>query len=372
MKKKVLLISESVGGGLRKHIVQLIEHLDEDKFELYFIHGTKTLDDVFLSRYESLKLRAKLIPCNSFVREINPKKDVASYQFVAEKIREINPDIVHCHSSKAGVIGRIAAKRHKVKKIFYTPHAYSFLAPEFSTKKKELFIGIEKLLSRFATTKTFCVSNGEKQAALSNYLGDKDNFEVIYNGLPEIQLPRKEEIKQQLGFKPADFIIGNNARMSDQKNPMLFMKIAKEVIQKDKNYHFVWVGEEPLLNRISSFVKENNLQNNIHLLGHRNDTETLVVAYDIFLITSQYEGLPYAPIEAMRAAVPILATNVVGNNEVVIPNENGEFIDLSVDVYKLISSIKNNTEYSINAKKIFENQFLIAVMIQKLQKNYLG
>ncbi len=370
MKKRVLLISESMSGGLRKHVVQLIENLDKDSFEIYFIHGTKTLDDVFLNRYESLKLNAKLFPCNSFVRKINMKKDIETYQFIIEKIKEINPDIIHCHSSKAGVVGRLAAKMCGVQKVFYTPHAYSFLAPEFNTNMKKLFIGIEKILSRFATTKTFCVSNGEKQSALENLLDKEDKFEVIYNGLPEVELPKKEEVRELLGLKKTSFVIGNNARMSHQKNPRLFLEIARKVIQTDENYHFVWAGNGPLMDTIKDFIHTNKLEKNIHLLGDRRDSEFIVAGYDIFLITSLYEGLPYAPIEAMRAGVPILATNVVGNNEIVATNENGEFIDSDIEIYDLISHIKNNNGYSIKAKEKFKTRFSLEVMINNIQNNY--
>lgn len=367
---KLLLISESVGGGLRKHIVQLIENLDQEEFDIYFIHGTKTLDDAFVSQYENLGKKVKLISCDSFERELNLKQDIETYRFVSKKIHQIRPDIVHCHSSKAGVIGRLAAKRHGIKSVFYTPHAYSFLSPEFGRKKKKIFIGIEKLMSKFATTKTFCVSNGEKNAALDNSLDKSDKLEVIYNGLPGIELPAKEETKVRLGLRKENFVIGNNARMSAQKNPKLFMEIARELINIDKNYHFVWAGDGPLMNKAIEFVRTNNLENNIHLLGDRNDSEIIVAGYDIFLITSLYEGLPYAPIEAMRAGVPILATNVVGNNEIVTEGINGYFIEEKIDknLVRKVEKAKLLSDYSVRAQ--FTKEFSLEKMISSIKANY--
>lgn len=367
MKKKVLLISESMGGGLRKHVVQLIENLDRDKFELFFIHGEKTMDEAFIDEYEKLKGYATIISCPSFEREITPAKDIQSYLFVSKIIKEIKPDVVHCHSSKAGVIGRLAAKRNGVKKIFYTPHAYSFLAPEFSKQKKRLFVLIEKFLSRHATTQTFCVSKGEKKSALLYKLDKEEKLSVIYNGLPDMEFPPKNFIKQQLGLKSKDIVIGNNARMSEQKNPMLFLKIAKDLIEKDASYHFVWAGDGPLMNEMRSFIQSNHLESNVHLLGDRKDSEIIVAGYDVFLITSLYEGLPYAPIEAMRAGVPIIATDVVGNNEVVVENINGLLFTPDGNIAEQIKNLHVENE---NILSFFRDKFSISTMISEIQTNY--
>lgn len=370
-KKRIVLISESMGGGLRKHVVQLLSNLDKDKVELFFIHGSHTLDESFRNDYSHLEKNCKMFPCDHLIREISPKEDVLAYQFISKKIKEIKPDIVHCHSSKAGVIGRLAAKRRGVKKIFYTPHAYSFLAPEFSGKKKFLFIQIERFLSRFATTQTFCVSKGEMQAALEVNLDKTDKFQVIYNGLPEIDLPSKETIRAQLGLEKTVVVIGNNARMSEQKNPMFFMEIAQKMIRQNANWHFVWAGDGQLMPLFQSFIKQNGLEKNIHLLGERPDSETVVTAYDIFLTTSQYEGLPYAPIEAMRAGVPILATNVVGNSELVIEGKNGYLIDLewskSVEE-KLYKAAKMDAQM---IKADFRQRFAIDQMLKQIETEYV-
>jgi len=374
MKKKILFISESMGGGLRKHVVQLIENLDSKKFDLYFIHGLDGLDETFINSYSNLQKRCKMIACPYLVREINFYKDLKSIKFVLKQISIIKPDIVHCHSSKAGAIGRIAAKMKSVNKIFYTPHAYSFLAPEFSNTKRKIFVLIEKYLSKYTTTKTFNVSQGEKVAALSMNLDLEHKFSVIYNGLPNIEFPDKNFLKEKLSLNLEWFVIGNNARLSEQKNPMLFMEIAKKIIAIDHKIHFVWVGEGPLLDKIESFIMENNLTSNIHLLGFREDSEIIVKAYDIFLLTSEYEGLPYAPIEALRAGVPVLATDVTGNSEVVISEINGYlFNKKNIDeaIY-YIKNLKKDPLKSNKIKKEFNAWFSLNKMIEHLTNEYIN
>ena len=372
MKQKLLLIIEAMSGGAGRHVQDLISHLPQEKFDIYVIYSNHRTNPDFLEKIVTMNEQVTFILCDFLVREIKPKYDLLAYQFISKKIKEIKPDIVHCHSSKAGVIGRLAAKRQGVKKIFYTPHAYSFLAPEFSGKKKFLFVQIEKFLSRFATTQTFCVSIAEMQAALEVNLDKTDKFQVIYNGLPEIDLPSKETIRAQLGLEKAAVVIGNNARMSEQKNPMFFMEIARKMIRQNANWHFVWAGDGQLMPLFQSFIKQNGLEENIHLLGERPDSEIVVTAYDIFMTTSQYEGLPYAPIEAMRAGVPILATKVVGNSELVIEGKNGYLIDLewskSVEE-KLYKAAKMDAQM---IKADFRQRFAIDQMLKQIETIYLA
>lgn len=358
-----------MGGGLRKHVVQLIQHLDKDKYEIYLIHGTETVDSVFLEEYRILKTKAHIIPCNTFTRDINIKNDFKTFLFISEMIKKIQPDIVHCHSSKAGAVGRMAAKRRQVKKVFYTPHAYSFMAPEFGKFKKKLFIEIEKNLTKYATTEVFCVSKGEMMRAVNANVAKTKKITVVYNGLPEIIFPPKGELKKKLGFSEENIIVGNNARMSEQKNPVLFFEIAQKVISKNDNIHFVWIGEGPLLGPMKKLRNNSPFKKNIHFLGNRNDCETLVSGFDIYLTTSLYEGLPYALIEALRAGIKIIGTNVVGNQELISDDSLFNLNDVNTAVLLLMKNINKYDRDSLDRKK-FEDSFTLNRMIERIDYEY--
>lgn len=372
MKKKLLLISESVGGGLRKHIVQLLTNLDTDIFEVYFIHGTNSLDKSFEQNYKILSEKVNLIPCEHLHREISLQNDLKSLKFIMKKIKEIDPHIVHCHSSKAGAVGRIAAKICGVDKIFYTPHAYSFFAPEFSKNKKRLFVIIEKILSRLATTKTFCVSENERKAAINYNIDHEFKIICIYNGLEKVSFPTNKKIRKSLNIQENRILIGTCARVSEQKNPSLFVEIAKNITQKNGNIEFLWCGDGPLLKNIKEKVSKLKLEKKIHFLGDRSDSELIVSTFDFFLTTSLYEGLPYAPIEAVRAGVPVIASNVVGNNEIVTSSDIGILFDLedsSIDeiVLSQVSKIYDKTKII----KYFDEKFSLDTMIKKITNEYL-
>lgn len=368
----VLLIAEALGGGVRRHIVDLIENLDSEQFEIFLIYSIERADETFIKKIPELRKKAKLIECDDLVREIHATHDLQAFKQIKKYIKEIHPDVVHCHSSKAGVLGRLAAKQCKVKKIFYTPHAYSFMATEFSSIKKRAFVLIERFLSKHATTKTFNVSNGEKKTALDVKLDQPDKFEVIYNGIPDLKRTlTKEEVRQKLKLPIDAFIVGTTARMIQQKDPMTFMEIAKEVIAENPIVHFVYVGDGPMFEEISQFISKNQLTKNIHLLGFRDDATDLLWGYDLFMMTSLSEGLPYAPIEAMQVGIPILATNVTGNDEVVKNGHNGKLLNYENLITDAKLSILSFEEWDNNRiKSYFKNNFAISIMIKKIVAFY--
>lgn len=369
-KKKLVLISESLGGGLRKHICQLLEHLDKEKFEIFLIHGTDNVDEVFEESKDRFKRNCHFISCDSLVRDISPFKDLRSYFFIKNQIKLIEPDIVHCHSSKAGAIGRVAAKRRKVPSVFYTPHAYSFLSKEIGKYKKRIYILIERILSRAYTTKTFTVSKGELDEALNENIDKKEKFTVIYNAIENTGFISKEECRKRLGLPPDAFVIGNLARLEFQKDPMLFLKSIEPIENTCKKSTFVWIGDGNLKNEVMHQITAMGLENKVYLLGFRKNADVLVGAFDVFLSTSHYEGLPYALIESIRAGVPIVATNVVGNNEIVQEGKNGYLFD-NQDMNDLGLIVKSASELnSSSIKKNYNSRFSVDKMISKISLMY--
>lgn len=370
-KKNVLLIAETMEGGVRRHVMDLINGLDTNQFSLTLIYGNR-VDATFLNNISNLKRRAELINVCYLTREISPKNDVKALRDIKRVMKEYKPDIVHCHSSKAGVLGRMAAKSLGVKKVFYTPHAYSFQNDGFSPSKKRLFITIEKMLSRRSTTYTFNVSKQERTEALSRKIDRENKFKVIYNGLPLVDLPDKIQLRTELGLSGDTYIVGNNGRLSDQKKPLSFLRVANEVIKKNKAIHFVWAGDGPLYDECMDFIKMNQLEDNVHMLGFREDAEMIVNAYDLFLITSSHEGLPYCLIEAMRASVPIIGFAHSGIGEIVT-EENGVLVSSEDEA---VSEIVNHMKNRVFSKEVifsnFEHYYSIDKMLKDLHSAYIS
>ena len=374
--KKLLLISQSARGGLRKHLCELLIHLNKQEFEIWIAYNDDFVDDDFKATISDLSDRIHPVIIKELVREISPKQDWLAYKKLSRLIKEIQPDIVHCHSSKAGVVGRLAAKRNHILKIFYTPHYYSFFSLEFSRLKQRLFILIEKFLSRHATTEIFTVSYGEKEGALAFHLDKAEKFKVIYNGLEKIEhYPSKQEIRQTLDLPEEAFIFGNMARMDHQKNPFLFFELAKKVVETAENIHFVWIGDGEYKTQVQAIISRYSLQKNVHLFDYRADSNILVAGFDAFLSTSVGEGLAYSPIEALRAGVPVFLSNVMGHREIVIPNFNGQLFDLETILEK-IDQVTNFVDWARKADreaiiKDSGSKFLVEQMVAEISKEYL-
>ncbi|UOK57873.1 glycosyltransferase [Bacillus sp. OVS6] len=210
--KKVVFICESLGGGVRRHLVDLLSHLNLKEYEVHVIHGSERVDDVFQSAKRDLtKKGVQFYEVREMEREISIRNDLAATRAIIKMLTKIKPQIVHCHSSKAGAIGRIAARICRIEKIYYTPHAYVLQNPNLSRKKKLIYKGIEILLA-FLSTKNVHVSRGEESFAIKNKIVPLDKSVVIYNGIPT----PIHSYASTKNFKDK-VVIGTIARMDYQK-----------------------------------------------------------------------------------------------------------------------------------------------------------
>lgn len=174
-------------------------------------------------------------------------------------------------------------------------------------------------------------------------------------------------------------VIGSTVRLAQQKDPMTFVQIAKTVVEHNPLAHFVCVGDGDLHDDVDRFVADNGLAGNVHLLGYRDDAERIVTAFDVYLLTSLYEGLPYSLVEALRAGAPIVATNVTGSNEVVQPGVNGYLFDVGdVDdgarqVERIIAERSHDGRFSPDAiRATYLDRFTSQNMLDSVQESYLG
>lgn len=312
-----MIITQSEQGGLRRYITDVIDGLNKDKYDVALVCNTDMADSSFITWLNSSQSakEIKLYDIKSFVREVNLKNDIISFSAVVTAIKKFHPDIVHTQSSKAGAIGRIAAKIMGIKKIYYTPHAYSFLSKEFSSRKKKVFVEIEKFLSRHCTTKTFNVSQSEKDSAISNHIDVDEKFIVIPNGIPNLSENYRQYARKEMNVDPNQKVIGNVARFSKQKNPELFVNIASQLIKSSDhsiNLKFVWIGSGELQDKIEEMVSKQHLKSFFIFLGDRNDAEYLMEGFDVYLATSIFEGFSYSLLEAARAKLPVIAPDVPG------------------------------------------------------------
>jgi len=370
-KIKIVLIVEAVLGGIRQHVLDIVKNLNKTKFDVYLVYSDLRADDLFFQEKDDLiKNSINLIQCNEMKRELSIS-DYKAYRSISKILKEIKPDIVHCHSSKAGIVGRIAAKRCKVGKIIYTPNAYAFQDPSLSRLKKKIYVLAEKFLSRHATNMTINVSKGEMELARQYKIDLETKFTLIYNGIPQIKLEEKNEIRKRLGLKTDEIYIGVTARCAGQKDPFTFLKIADGVIKQHHNVQFIYIGEGDLHKPMAEWIKQKGLADKIHLWGFREDAPFIVGLFDIYLSTALYEGMPYSVIEAMRAGVPIIATDVVGNNEIVEDGKNGLLFKPGCVEMAVNNILKQLCEGMINRDNVIRT-FQEKFSLDKMMEKYVG
>jgi hypothetical protein len=309
-KIKVLHIIEALGGGVYSYFIDLTSVMGQDeRFELYVAYSDKR-DEI-----DPAKVRGNLHKNTNLIlidltKEISPINDLRGINQIKGVIRDINPDIVHLHSSKAGILGKIALFQINFNKpTYYTPHGYSFLRQDVSKAKKWLYKSIELFFTKFSSTITVACGYSELECALKM----NPNARLIKNGVNTSIIKFKENTK-----KPSSLTFGTLGRISFQKNPQLFNEFAK----RSHNHSFLWIGDGDMRQEITS--------NNIKVTGWFKK-KAAAISYldqlDVYVQTSLWEGLPIAVIEAMAIGLPVIATNVIGNKDLVKHGETGFLVD---------------------------------------------
>jgi glycosyltransferase involved in cell wall biosynthesis len=278
----------------------------------------------------------------SMVREIAPFRDLKSILKLRKELKKINPDIIHLHSSKAGVLGRIACFfLFKKKKVFYTPHGYAFLRTDISNTSKKLYSAIEKNFQRFfGGTIVAC---GDTEFEVAQNIGSSV---LVRNGVDIASIRQYFSPHQN-----AKLTVGILGRITAARNPKLFNEIALRF----PDYNFVWIGDGEL----NALITAPNIQITGWLLDKNIVFKTLN-SIDIYLQTSLWEGLPIAVLEAMVLEKPVIATHIIGNKDVVVHNQTGFLFDDIEELnhyFEILSDEKNRVSFGKNALKRCEDLF---------------
>lgn len=350
--KKIVHIVEAFGGGVFTFLVDLVNATIDD-FDITIVYNLRNQTPNDFEKY--FDKRVKFIRVEHLQRKIKIKNEIKAIQEIKQILKKIQPDIVHLHSSKAGVIGRMAVNTQKTK-VLYNPHGFSFLMDNISGFKRNIYWAIEKIMTIKRATIIGC-SKGEYEEAKK--LTKK--VAHINNGMDLIKIDRLKEKMQEKQLNFQELSICTIGRIDYQKNPYFFNEIASNF----PNIKFTWIGDGELRNELKS--------SNIHITGWKTREEVLSILNDndIFILTSLWEGLPIALLEAMYMGKICMVSNVVGNKDVIETNVNGFIFDKVT--YKDI--IKNLQMYNIkciieNARKDVIKKYSLEVMKEKYIKIY--
>lgn len=373
---KVLhIITKFAVGGAQENTIFTCSMLNKNLFDSSILCGTeKDEEGNLINAAEYKKIPLFFIP--ELVRRTNPVKDIIALIKIKKLIQMGKFDIVHTHSSKAGILGRIAARIAKTPVIIHTAHGWNF--HDFMNAPQKKFIVLcERIAGKF-TDKIILVTKEDIKKGLKEGIENRDKYIVIRSGIDLEQFnPRNRnvELKRELGIKKEEKVIGTVARLSPQKNIKDFVKIAHKVSGTLKNTKFLVVGDGKERKLIEATIKEMHLEEKVYITGLRNDIPEIFSIFDVFVLTSLWEGLPRAVVEALACGVPVVANAVDGVKEIIRDGDNGYLVrpkDVDSAAKKVIQilSYRDTAERIRSKTRKGLEEFSIKKMIFSIAKLY--
>lgn len=307
-------------GGAQDNTLLTVERLDRDKYDVTLLSAP---EGEWLERAQRIP-NLHLIFVKELKRRIHPLKDVIAFFKILNILRKGKYEIVHTHSSKPGFHGRLAAKLLGVPAVIHTIHGFpfnDFMGP----LKRGIFINIERFLSRI-TDRIVTVSTLNLDKAVRLKLAAREKFVNIYSGIDFDKFNVAVNVntkKQELGILNGEKIVGMVGRFSPQKSPQDFVRAIPQVLKKQKNVRFLFIGDGDLHQQIVALSKELGVEDKIKILGFRDDIPELLNVLDVYVLSSLWEGLGRSLTEAMYTGRPVVATRVDGVPELVKDGETG-------------------------------------------------
>ncbi len=324
-KVRVLhVITRLIIGGAQENTMLTAALLDPTRYTVEVISGPQTgPEGSLIPEVRARGIQLTILP--SLVREIRPLKDLAAFAGLARLIRRRRYDIVHTHSSKAGILGRWAARLAGIPIIVHTVHGWAHHDRQRPLVRR-IYVLLERITQR-VTDRLVAVSPRNIEKGLADAIAAPEKYVTIRSGieLDRFRVPARprEAVRAELGIPQGAVVVGTVTRLSPQKAPLDFVAAAAQVAAQRRDAHFVIVGDGPLRAEVEAQVSALGLARRVRLTGLRRDVPDLLHSFDIFALTSLWEGLPRVLPQAMAAGLPIVATAVDGNAEAVTDGENG-------------------------------------------------
>lgn len=320
-------------GGAQTQLLSLIRQLDRKRFRLFLYTG---IDGILLAEAESIQ--GLTIKTSRYLkRPLSPLKDLLALAEAYSFIKKNNIALVHTHSSKAGVIGRLAARLAGAPCIVHTVHGWSFNDYQPAWQRK-LFVWLERLCGSFTDT-LVVVSDFDRRKGLAQRIAREAAYALLRYGIPSgITASTRERIRKEFKVQPDGLLVGTVACLKPQKSPQDFIRLAHAVTIVRPHVIFVLVGDGELRQEVEGLVSAFGLQEKVILTGWRRDVAAILPGLDVFVLTSLWEGLPIAVMEALRASLPVVVTDTGGVGEIISDGKNG-FLARRGDVASVLAKL---------------------------------
>jgi len=349
------VITKSEIGGAQTHLLDVLRHFAREH-EVTVAVG----DDGFLAR-EAAGLGVRTVVLRHLVHPISPREDARGVRELLAVMRRAQPDLVHLHSSKAGTIGRLAARILRTPVVF-TAHGWPF-SRGTSLSRRVVALPAEWLMARI-TDGIINVSDWDRNLALRYRVGRPEIHEVVHNGVRELPRVHRESHES--------FVVTMVARFDHQKaQPLLIRALA----QLPQGVRVKFLGDGPLRPACEALARDLAVHQRVSFVGNSGRVAEELAESDAFALISHYEGFPISILEAMRAGLPIVASRVGGVPEAVIDGQNGLLVDNDIDgIARALEALRTDREarrrMGESSRQSFEARFTSDAMMQKLERVY--
>jgi len=321
---KIAHVLEATAGGTRQYLMDLCLGLPRERFAQTAVVSSGR-DPAFAEDIATLTAAGVTVHQVAMTREISLRDDLRALGELRRYFRANDFDITHCHSSKAGMLGRFGAwlARSRALRI-YSPHAFAFQM-DASPRKQRIYRFLEWCAGRI-THALICTTDSERELALQARLAPPGRALVVRTG---VELRRFHptgdvaSVREELGVSPQHRLVGTVGALVPQKGHEYMVDAAALVIEQMPHTSFVVAGEGELREELEARVAELGLGRRFQLLGRRDDVPRILAALDLFVMPSLWEGLPYALLEAMAVGVPVVASEIPGLVDLVEPGKTG-------------------------------------------------
>lgn len=315
---RVVQVLEATVGGTRKHVLDLCRGLDRERFELHAIVSAERdpAPEETRQTLEDVGVAVTILP---MIRGLSPVRDLTCLRALERELRRLQPDIVHTHSAKAGVLGRIAAHRVRVPAVLYTPHGFPFLMHVPGPLRLAYLLTERRLAG--TTTRLIAVCDSEREVALAAGVGRPDQVVVIENGVafgPAPQVDRTSK-RRQLGLPEQALVILCAGDVRKQKGHA-YALAAMEIVRRQVPQARLLVAGEAA--PAGSDLRK-PADGSVQFLGPRDDVTELMACAEVLCQPSLWEGCPYAVIEAAGAGCAIVGSDIPGIRDLVHEGQTG-------------------------------------------------
>lgn len=382
-KKRVLfVITQSELGGAQRFLCEFMPRLDRNKYEILVAAG-KDGDGEFLGILRDMGVSA--LPLRFLRRKIGLYGDFRGYLEVRGLIRDFRPNTLFLSSSKAGVLGSLAARKFPNLKVIYRIGGWSFNDP-MPWLVRCFYVLAEKCTAKF---KDIIIVNSQRDFDQAKKLKIRpgQSVELIHNGVDpyKLEIFGKDEAKiklfeklpqRQRGFLHAKIVVGTVANFYKTKGLEYFIEAIKLLRAEPAiaDAAFVVIGGGPEKEKLELQIKESEMKNKIFLAGKLPDARKYLAAFDIFILPSVKEGFPWTLLEAMAAKLPVVVTNVGAVPEIIEDGKNGFVIEpgkpepLAQKIKELMGNEHLRHELGIQAHQTVVLKFDLNKMVEKVEK----